>query len=36
MKYQLTDIENVKKASHRLKETVRKTPLQYNERLNYG
>ena len=22
MKYQLTDIENVKKASHRLKETV--------------
>ena len=34
MKYQLTDIENVKKASHRLKETVRKTPLQYNERLS--
>ena len=33
MKYQLTDIENVKKASHRLKETVRKTPLQYNERI---
>ena len=34
MKYQLTEIENVKKASHRLKETVRKTPFQYNERLS--
>ena len=34
MKYQLTDIKNVKKASHRLKETVRKTPFQYNERLS--
>ena len=34
MKYQLTEIENVKKASHRLKETVLKTPFQYNERLS--
>ncbi len=34
MKYDLAKIENIKSAQRRIKKTVVKTPLQYNERLS--
>ena len=34
MKYELAKIENIKLAQVRIEKTVRKTPLQFNERLS--